>query len=143
MGFQYRKRTKGSKSWLNFSKSGVSLSVKFGDMTVNFGRGKIRSTYNFGDGFRYITSKSWFKKKKVVEPSNKEWKTPEVPVVSEVVLTPEQERQRIMDYVAKHSRPIVKESKVYIVFRKIRNFMFISILVYVLIFAILYSLTRS
>jgi hypothetical protein len=28
MGLQFRRRTRGKRAWLNFSKSGVSLSVK-------------------------------------------------------------------------------------------------------------------
>lgn len=51
MGLQYRKRTKGKNSWLNFSKSGASLSYKIGNMTFN-SRG--RSTMNLGNGFRYV-----------------------------------------------------------------------------------------
>ena len=63
MGLQYRKRTKGKNSWLNFSKSGISLSYKIGkNITLN-SRG--RATLNLGNGFRYV---SYRKKKKVAKP---------------------------------------------------------------------------
>lgn len=67
MGFQYRKRTKGKKSWFNFSGSsknglGCSLSVKLGKRITYNSRGRV--TVNFGNGFRYVGYK---KKKRVVK----------------------------------------------------------------------------
>lgn len=59
MGLQIRKRTKGSKSWFNFSKSGISHSSKYGNATVNVSRKGVRTTYNFGNGVRYVSSKGW------------------------------------------------------------------------------------
>lgn len=62
MGFQYRKRTRGSKSgWVNFSyskKNGLnaSTSIKSGNVTYNTGnrtRGS-RTTINLGNGARYV-----------------------------------------------------------------------------------------
>lgn len=61
MGLQFRKRTKGKDSWLNFSHSkkngfSASLSVKVAKgVTMNFGgKGNRRATVNFGNGVRYV-----------------------------------------------------------------------------------------
>jgi hypothetical protein len=65
MGFQIKKRTKGSKSWLNGSLSskgvGVSGSVKLGkNITWNTGdltgnkKTKSRVTLNLGGGLKYV-----------------------------------------------------------------------------------------
>ena len=59
MGLQIRKRTKGSKSWFNFSGSGVSHSSKYGNSTVNVGARGIRTTYNCGNGVRYVSTQGW------------------------------------------------------------------------------------
>ncbi|MEZ2122908.1 MULTISPECIES: DUF4236 domain-containing protein [unclassified Corynebacterium] len=41
MGLNYRRRTSlGKKTWLNLSKSGASVSRRFGPLTVN-SRGRI------------------------------------------------------------------------------------------------------
>ena len=59
MGFQFRRRTRGKKGWLNFSGSGVSASVKLTpNITMNLGSKGTRTTVNFGGGFRYVTTKS-------------------------------------------------------------------------------------
>lgn len=59
MGFQFRKRTKGTTGWLNFSGSGVSASIKLAkNVTVNLGKNGSRGTVNFGHGLRYVTSTS-------------------------------------------------------------------------------------
>ena len=59
MGFQFRRRTRGKKGWLNFSGSGVSASVKLTpNITMNLGSRGTRTTVNFGGGFRYVTTKS-------------------------------------------------------------------------------------
>lgn len=64
MGFQLRRRTKGKNAWFNFSASrsrGVrgSASVKLDEnWTLNFGRHGVRTTINFGNGLRYVTTKS-------------------------------------------------------------------------------------
>ena len=59
MGFSIRKRTKGKGSWLNlsYSKNGLNAShtMRFGNVTVNMGK-KLRTTVNFGNGVRYVTS---------------------------------------------------------------------------------------
>lgn len=72
MGFRFRKRTKGKDSWLNFSsgKKGFksSLSMKFGDLTLNFGKGRVRSTYNLGNGLSYVKTRSTKAKKKSSTP---------------------------------------------------------------------------
>ena len=53
MGFSYRKRIKiGNGTFLNISKSGVSVSQKVGKTTIN-SRGKI--TVNLGKGITYRT----------------------------------------------------------------------------------------
>lgn len=52
MGWGYRKRTKGTKAWINVSRSGLSATVRSGQMTLN-SRGRIR--YNFGNGFFYTS----------------------------------------------------------------------------------------
>lgn len=59
MGLQIRKRTKGSKSWTNFSKSGVSHTSKHGNATVNISGKGIRTTYNYGNGVRYVSTQGW------------------------------------------------------------------------------------
>ena len=59
MGISYRKRIKiGDGTFLNISKSGVSVSQKVGKTTIN-SRGT--TTVNLGNGITYRTSK---KKKK-------------------------------------------------------------------------------
>lgn len=64
MGLQWRKRTKGASSWLNFSASkarglGSSLSIKFGNITGNIGSGgRRRVTINFGNGFHYVKTRT-------------------------------------------------------------------------------------
>jgi hypothetical protein len=64
MGFQLRRRTKGKNAWFNFSASrsrGIrgSASVKLDEnWTLNFGRHGARTTINFGNGLRYVTTKS-------------------------------------------------------------------------------------
>lgn len=64
MGFQWRKRTKGKTAWLNLSASkgrgfGSSISMKFGQMTANFGSGgRRRVTINFGNGLRCVKTRT-------------------------------------------------------------------------------------
>ena len=59
MGISYRKRIKiGNGTFLNISKSGVSVSQKVGHTTIN-SRGT--TTINLGNGITYTTSN---KKKK-------------------------------------------------------------------------------
>lgn len=74
MGFQLRKRTKGKNAWFNFSASrsrGIrgSASIKLDkNWTLNFGRHGVRTTINFGNGLRYVTTKS-LKSKPKKQPS--------------------------------------------------------------------------
>lgn len=64
MGFRFYKRHGNSKVWLNFSKSGVSTSIKLSDAhTVNYKNGVKRTTINLGDGFKYVWQSSLRKKK--------------------------------------------------------------------------------
>ena len=64
MAFQLRKRTKGKKSWLNFTASenrgfNASASVKLTDaITLNVGKDRNRVTINFGNGLRWVKSHS-------------------------------------------------------------------------------------
>ncbi len=59
MGISYQKRIKvGDGTFLNISKSGVSISQKVGKITIN---SKGTTTVNLGKGVTYRTSK---KKKK-------------------------------------------------------------------------------
>lgn len=59
MGISYRKRIKiGNSTFLNVSKSGISVSQKIGKITIN---SKGTTTINFGNGLIYRTS---IKKKK-------------------------------------------------------------------------------
>lgn len=63
MGFTFRKRVRlGKGTYLNLSKSGISISQKVGTVTLN-SRGNISA--NFGNGISYRTSlKSKSKKRK-------------------------------------------------------------------------------
>ena len=62
MGISYRKRIKvGDGTFLNISKSGVSVSQKVGKTTIN-SRGT--RTVNLGNGITYRASTSKSKKKK-------------------------------------------------------------------------------
>jgi len=58
VGLQIRKRTKGKNSWFNFSKSGISLSTKVGNVTTNMGPRGLRTTVNLGNGVRYVKYRS-------------------------------------------------------------------------------------
>ena len=58
MGMQFRKRTSGKNSWLNFSGSGVSSSTKVGNVTTNVGPRGRRVTVNLGNGLRYVKTSS-------------------------------------------------------------------------------------
>jgi hypothetical protein len=59
MSFSFRNRTKGKGSWLNFSASkkrgvGVSGSAKLAkNVTANYGRDGLKTTFNLGNGVRY------------------------------------------------------------------------------------------
>lgn len=54
MGISYRKRIKiGKRTFVNISKSGISISLKIGEVTIN-SRG--RATVNLGNGVTYRTS---------------------------------------------------------------------------------------
>ncbi len=54
MGISYRKRIKiGKNTFVNISKSGVSVSLKVGKITIN---SKGRMTVNLGNGVIYRTS---------------------------------------------------------------------------------------
>jgi len=78
MGFILRRRTKGAKSWTNFSGSksrglGMSQSQKLGDnLTLNFSKRGLTATYNLGNGIRYVKTRKLFSKTKektaVVKP---------------------------------------------------------------------------
>ncbi len=60
MGISYRKRIKiADDTFLNISKSGVSMSKKVGNMTIN---SKGSTTVNLGNGVIYRSSNK--KKKK-------------------------------------------------------------------------------
>lgn len=55
MGFSYRKRIKlGNGTYLNLSKSGISISQKVGPVTIN---SKGAATVNLGNGITYRTTK--------------------------------------------------------------------------------------
>lgn len=55
MGVSFRKRVKiGDGTYLNISKSGVSVSKKVGKTTIN---SKGTATINLGNGMVYRTSK--------------------------------------------------------------------------------------
>lgn len=78
MGLQFRKRTKGKNSWLNFSHSkkngfSASLSVKVAKgVTMNFGgKGNRRATVNFGNGLRYVKYRDKKKETTVKEPKTR------------------------------------------------------------------------
>ncbi|MBO6232994.1 MAG: DUF4236 domain-containing protein [Clostridia bacterium] len=61
MGFSFFKRIKIFKdTYLNISKSGVSVSKKMGPVTVNT---KGKASVNLGNGLRYQTSAKQIKKK--------------------------------------------------------------------------------
>ncbi len=61
MGFSYRKRIKiGDGTFLNISKTGISVSQKLGKVTIN-SRGT--ATISIGNGITYKTSKKKKKKK--------------------------------------------------------------------------------
>lgn len=89
MGLRWRKRTKGSKSWWNFSASksgglGTSFSFKMGDITANIGSGgRRRVTMNLGNGLVYTKSR-------VVRPKAKTIarKTPVAKRSSQIPLNP-------------------------------------------------------
>lgn len=54
MGWRFNRRTKGSGGWLNFSKSGVSLTKRWSkNLTTNWSKRGRKTTLNFGKGFRY------------------------------------------------------------------------------------------
>lgn len=59
MGLSFRGKTKGKKSWLNYSFSrkrgfNSSISFKLGkNLTINLGKHGTRTTMNFGNGFVY------------------------------------------------------------------------------------------
>ena len=78
MGFQVRKRTKGKDAWTNASYSSrglhVSNSVKAGRATFNSSSRGLRTTFNFGNGVRYVSNIIWpWNKKKQPDVSvNKE-----------------------------------------------------------------------
>lgn len=62
MGINYRKRIKiGDDTYLNISKSGISVSKKIGKTTIN---SKGTTTISFGNGITYRTSTKTNKKKK-------------------------------------------------------------------------------
>ena len=62
MGISYRKRIKiGDDTYLNISKSGISVSKKVGKATIN---SKGMTTINLGNGITYRTSTKTNKKKK-------------------------------------------------------------------------------
>ena len=74
MGFQWRGRTNGSTNWWNASASNngirVSKSIKFGRTTINLGSdGKVRGTFNFGNGLRFVKTRTFGKGKKSAQPS--------------------------------------------------------------------------
>lgn len=53
MGFYFRRRTRaGRRTWLNWSKSGVSLSHRRGPVTVNT-RGRVTLRLGKGIGWRW------------------------------------------------------------------------------------------
>lgn len=62
MGISYRKRIKiGDDTYLNISKSGISVSKKVGKTTIN---SKGTTTISLGNGMTYRTSTKTNKKKK-------------------------------------------------------------------------------
>ena len=77
MGFSFRKRTRGKKSWLNFSGSSrglrSSISFKLGNATINLSKHGRRGTINFGNGIRYTSYK-----KNTAKPTNQSSRVTEV-----------------------------------------------------------------
>lgn len=51
MGLYFRRRTRGRRAWLNFSRSGVSATVRRGPFTVN-SRGRFTIRFGKGIGWR-------------------------------------------------------------------------------------------
>jgi molecular chaperone DnaK (HSP70) len=70
MGIQVRKRTKGKTSWTNASYSNKGLhashTTRIGKGTLNISSRGVRSTYNFGNGVKYVTNTPWKKKEKKI-----------------------------------------------------------------------------
>lgn len=63
MGFRFYKRHGNKHAWLNFSKSGISTSIKLSEQhTTNFKNGVKRTTINLGDGMKYVWQTSTKKK---------------------------------------------------------------------------------
>lgn len=116
MGLQFRRRTKGKNSWLNFSGSSrglnASYSIKIGSLTFNIGKHGNRSTLNLGNGFKYVSYKRR-KNEKTPQPS-KVYESYEknLPTKTETPwheLSPEEQRKRILDYCS--TRACVKKSE--------------------------------
>lgn len=64
LGFRFYKRHGTKDAWLNFSKSGISTSIKLSKQhTLNFKDGVRRTTINLGDGVKYVWQTSTKKKK--------------------------------------------------------------------------------
>lgn len=67
VGFRFYKRSGNSKAWFNFSKSGISTSIKLSDNhTVNYRNGVKRTTINLGDGVKYVWQTNLHKNKNTV-----------------------------------------------------------------------------
>jgi hypothetical protein len=64
MGFRVKKKI---GNW-NIGKTGVTYSIKLGDTTFNIGKGRVRTTHNFGNGITYVKQRST--RKKTTKSSN-------------------------------------------------------------------------
>jgi len=101
MGFIVRKRTKGAKSWTNFHASrtggiGISQSQKIGNnLTLNFGKKGLTTTYNLGNGARYVKTIKLFAKKKEVK----------TPIIKSSVRTTQSLKTRSKHVVRTEPRP--------------------------------------
>ena len=77
MGLQKRGRTKGKSGWLNYSwseKNGIntSISTKLSkNVTLNwFGKGPNRTTVNFGNGWKWVSTNKSTKPTKPTSTTN-------------------------------------------------------------------------
>lgn len=52
MGFYFRRRTRGKRAWLNFSRSGVSGTVRLGKRVTVNSRGRVTVRLAKGFGWR-------------------------------------------------------------------------------------------
>lgn len=126
--------------------------MKFGDITLNFGKGRIRSTYNLGNGFRYVKTRTFKKKQKrqeyrapvhipekIVEKIEPTVQVEREPTWHE--LSKEQQHDIIMKYVATHSA--VKPEKKLTWYEKMIRTMLMMIFWFMIVYLILAVLFNS